>query len=155
MGMTNQPMGMAPQAQPTLQAPLQLPQNPQPQVCPQLPAQPNPNPNNRLAQLMQIIENLDGEINSIGCNELQLRSGHIYPKESKIHQEQDNENNIQPTITCLTIVITEEVEQGGNTVKQQNPDEDVIPPPPFLERLIIEKPTVYHKFDIVGVGPVI
>jgi hypothetical protein len=70
MGMTNQPMGMAPQTQPTLQAPLQLPQNPQPQLCPQLPAQPHPNPNNRPAQLVQIIENVDGEINSVGCNEL-------------------------------------------------------------------------------------
>jgi hypothetical protein len=26
----------------------------------------------------------------------------------------------------------------------------VIPPPPFLERLMIEKPVVYPKFDIVG-----
>jgi hypothetical protein len=49
MGMTNQPMGMAPQTQPTLQAPLQLPQNPQSQLRPQLPAQPHPNPNNRPA----------------------------------------------------------------------------------------------------------
>jgi hypothetical protein len=46
MGLTNKPMGMAPQASPTLQDPHQLPQNPQPQMHPQLPAQPNPNPNN-------------------------------------------------------------------------------------------------------------
>jgi hypothetical protein len=118
---------------------------------PQLPAQPNPNPNNRPAQLVQIIENLDGEINSVGCNELRLRSGCIIsPEESNIHQEQENENNIQPTITPSTVVITEEVEQGGNTVEQQNPDEDVIPPPPFPERLMIEKPVVYPNFDIVG-----
>jgi hypothetical protein len=63
MGITNQPMGMTPQTQSTLQAPLQLPQNPQPQLCPQLPAQPHPNPNNRPTQLVQIIENVDGEIN--------------------------------------------------------------------------------------------
>jgi hypothetical protein len=66
MGMTNQPMGMAPQSQPTLQAPLQLPHNPQLQLHPQLPAQPHPNPNNRPAQLVQIIENVDGEINFVG-----------------------------------------------------------------------------------------
>ena len=72
MGLTNQPMGMAPQAQPTLQAPLQLPQNPQPQMRPQLPAQPNPNPNNRRVQLVQIVKNLEGETNSVGCNKLRL-----------------------------------------------------------------------------------
>jgi hypothetical protein len=47
VGINNQPMGMAPQTQPTLQAPLQLSQNPQSQLCPQLLAQPHPNPNNR------------------------------------------------------------------------------------------------------------
>jgi hypothetical protein len=70
MGMTNQPIGMAPQTQPTLQEPLQLSQNPHPQLRPQLPSQPHPNPNNRPTHLMQIIENVDGEINSVGCNEL-------------------------------------------------------------------------------------
>jgi hypothetical protein len=72
---------------------------------------------------VQSIENLDGEINSVGCNKLQLRLGCIIsPKESNIHQEQENENNIQPTIIPSTMVITEEVEQGGNIVEQQNPD---------------------------------
>jgi hypothetical protein len=52
MGINNQPMGMAPQTQPTLHAPLQLPQNPQSQLHPQLPAQPHRNPNNRPAQLI-------------------------------------------------------------------------------------------------------
>jgi hypothetical protein len=80
-----------------------------------------------------------------------LRSGRIIsPEESNIHQEQENENNIQPTITPSTVVIMEETEQGGNTVEQQNPDEDVTPPPPFPERLMIEKPVVYPNFDIVG-----
>jgi hypothetical protein len=68
---------MAPQAQPTFQAPIQLRQDPQPQMFPQLLAQPNPNPNNRLAQHMQIVENLEGEINSVRCKKLWLRSGHI------------------------------------------------------------------------------
>jgi hypothetical protein len=52
MGINNQPMGMAPQTQPTLQAPLQLPQNLQSQLRPQLPAQPHPNPNKILAHLI-------------------------------------------------------------------------------------------------------
>jgi hypothetical protein len=151
MGLTNQPMGMVPQAQPTLQAPLQLPQNPQPQVRPQLPAQPNPNPNNRPVQLVQIVENLECETNSVGCNELRLRSGCVVsPEESSIHQEQENENDRQPTINPSTVVITEEAEQGENTVEQQNPDKDVISSPPFPERIMIAKPVVYPNFDIVG-----
>jgi hypothetical protein len=98
-----------------------------------------------------IIENLEGEINSVGCNELQLRSGHIISsEESNIHQEKENENNIQPTITYSTVVIIEEEKQEGNTVEQQNLDKDVTPPPPFPERMMIEKPVVYPNFDIVG-----
>jgi hypothetical protein len=62
---------------------------------------------------VQIIENLDGEINYVGCNELQLRSECIiYFEESNIDQAQENENNIQPTITPSTLVIMEEVEHG-------------------------------------------
>jgi hypothetical protein len=125
-------MGMAPQTQPTLQAPLQLPQNPQSQLCPQLPAQPHPNPNNRPTQLIQIMENGEGETNSVGCNELRLRSGHIIsPKENNVSQEQENEK--QPTITPSTVVITEEIEQGGNTVESQDPDKDATPSPRSLK----------------------
>jgi hypothetical protein len=149
MGINNQPMGMAPQTQPTLQAPLQLPQNPQSQLHPQLPAQPHPNPNNRPTQLIQIMENGEGETNSVGCNELRLRSGRIIsPEENNVSQEQENEK--QPAITPSTVVITEEIEQGGNTVESQDPDKDATPSPPFPERLMIEKPTVYPNFDIVG-----
>jgi hypothetical protein len=36
MGINNQPMGMAPQTQPTLQAPLQLPQNPAITIVPSI-----------------------------------------------------------------------------------------------------------------------
>ena len=151
MGMTNQPMGMAPKTQPTLQAPLQLPQNHQPQLHPQLPSQPHPNHNNRPTQLVHIIENVDGEINSVGCNKLWLSLGCIIsPKESNIHQEEENENNVQLVITPSIVVIMEEIEQGGNTVEQQNLDKDVTPPPPFPERLMIEKLAMYPNFDIAG-----
>jgi hypothetical protein len=109
MGINNQPMGMALQTYPTLQAPLQLPQNPQSQLHPQLPAQPHPNPNNRLAQLVQIMENGEEDTNSVGCSKLRLRSGHIIsPEENNVFQEQENEK--QPAITPLTMVITEEIE---------------------------------------------
>jgi hypothetical protein len=46
----------------------------QSQLCPQLPTQPHPNPNNRSAQLVQIMENGEGETSSVGWNKLRLRS---------------------------------------------------------------------------------
>jgi hypothetical protein len=48
------------------------------------------------------------------------------------------------------VVIMEEAEHGGNTVEQQNLDEDLIPPPQFPERIMIAKPYVYPNFDIIG-----
>jgi hypothetical protein len=78
-----------------------------------------------------------------------LRSGHIIsPEESSIHQEQENENNIQQTIKPSIVVITEETKQAEIIVEQHNPN--VIPPPPFPWRLMIAKPIVYPNFDIVG-----
>jgi hypothetical protein len=148
VGINNQPMGMAPQTQPTLQASLQLSQNPQSQLFPQLPSQPHPNPNNRLDQLIQIMENGEGEINFVGCNKLRLRSGRIIsPEENDVFQEQEK----QPTITPPTVEIKEEIEQGGgDIVKSQYPDKGVTPSLPFHERFMIEKPTVYPNFDLVG-----
>lgn len=62
LGITNPPMGMGPQPQPILPAPYPFHKNPQPLMCPQLPAQPNPNPNNKLVQLIQIVENSDPQV---------------------------------------------------------------------------------------------
>ena len=85
MGMNNQPMEMTSQTQPPLQTPLPFPQS---QLCPQLPTQPHLNPNNRPAHLVQIMESGEGEINSVGCNELQLRSGRIIsPEKNDVPQE--------------------------------------------------------------------
>jgi hypothetical protein len=100
---------------------------------------------------MQIIENVDGEINSVGCNKLWLRSGCIIsPERNNIHQDKENENNVQLAITPSTVVIMEETEEEGNTVEQWNPNEDVTPPCLFPKILMIEKPSVYHNFDIIG-----
>jgi hypothetical protein len=87
LGINNQLMGMAPQTQPTLQAPLQLSQNLQSQLRPQLPAQPHPNPNSRPTQRIHIMENGEGEINSLGCSELRLSLGRIIsPEENDVFQ---------------------------------------------------------------------
>jgi hypothetical protein len=58
---------MTSQTQPPLQTPLPLPQS---QLHRQLLAQPHPNPNKRPTHLVQIMESGEGEINSVGCNEL-------------------------------------------------------------------------------------
>jgi hypothetical protein len=106
MGINNQPMGITPQTQPTLQEPLQFPQNPQSKLRPQLLSEPHPNPNNRPAQLIQIMENGEGETSSVGYNELRLRSRRIIsPEENNVFQEQESEK--QPEITPSTVVITE------------------------------------------------
>jgi hypothetical protein len=47
------------------------------------------------------------------------------------------------------MVIMEEAEHEGNTVEQQNLDEDLIPPPQFPERIMIAKPYVYPNFYII------
>jgi hypothetical protein len=95
------------------------------------------------------MENGEGDTSLVGCSELWLRSGRIISlEENNIFQEQ--ESGKQPTITPYTMVIIEEIEQEGNNVKSQDPYKDATPSPPFLERLMIEKPTIYPNFDIVG-----
>jgi hypothetical protein len=95
------------------------------------------------------MESGEGEINSVGCNELWLRLGRIIsPEQNDVPQEQGNEK--QPATTPSTVIITEEIRQGEDTVESQDSDKDTIPSPLFPERLMIVKPTVYPDFDIVG-----
>jgi hypothetical protein len=78
-----------------------------------------------------------------------LRSGRtISPKENNVSKEKENEKQL--TITPSIVVITEEIDQGGNTVESQDPDKDATPSPPFPEILMIAKPAKYPNFDIVG-----
>lgn len=75
MGMNNLPMGVGSQPHPTLPSPFQ---NPRPSVHPQLPAQPNPNPNNNISlQYVQILKSSYNVTKPIECNELRLKLGHI------------------------------------------------------------------------------
>jgi len=48
------------------------------------------------------------------------------------------------------MVITKEIRQGRDTVESKDSGKDEIPSPSFPERLMIEKPTVYPDFNIVG-----
>ena len=93
-------MGTVPLPQPNLLAPYTLQQNPQPNIWPQLAAQPNLNPNNRLIQLVQIFVSLDPEVELIECNELKLRSRHVIaPDEDKNLQPEDKETHLNKPST--------------------------------------------------------
>jgi hypothetical protein len=95
------------------------------------------------------MENGEGETNLVGCSKLQLRSRRIIShEENNVFQEQESEK--QPAITPSTMAITEEIEQGGNIIESQDPDKDETPSPSFPKIFMIEKPTIYPNFDIVG-----
>jgi len=88
----NQPVGTIPLPQNTLQA---LQQNPQSNLRPQLPAQPNPNPNNRPVQSIQIIETPKLETDLRECNDLQLRSKRIIEIEGDKAAQVENQLPIE------------------------------------------------------------
>lgn len=66
----------------------------------QLAAQPNPNPNNRLIQSVQIIESLSPKVEMRECNEHKLISGRlIAPNEDKNMQPKDKEMHLNKPST--------------------------------------------------------
>lgn len=87
----NQLTRTIPLLQPTLSAPYTLQQNPQSNLRPQLPTQPNLNPNNRPVQSIQIIETPELETGVRECNDLQLRSRRIVETEGDKHVQVENQ----------------------------------------------------------------
>ena len=130
----NQPVGTIPLPQPTLPA---LQQNPQPNLRPQLLAQPNPNPNNIPVQSIQIIETLEIGTDLRECNDLQLRFGRI------IETQGDKTAQVENQLPM------EQPPQEEEVTRQQihNP---ATTSPPFRECLIIPRPIQYSDFDILG-----
>jgi len=74
----HQPVATILLPQPTLPV---LQQNPQSSLRPQLPTQPNPNPNKRLVQFVEIVETSEIGADLRDCNGLQLRSRRIIETE--------------------------------------------------------------------------
>ena len=134
----NQPAGMIPLPPPTLPAPYTLQQNPQTNLRPQLPAQPNLNPNNRPVQSVEIIKAPELETELRECNDLQLRSGCII--------ESEGEKNVQ----VENPLPSEQTLQKENVVTQQTHEKETTSSPPFPERLIIPRPIEHHDFDLLG-----
>eukprot|EP00253_Pinus_taeda_P020034 PITA_20034 len=131
----NQLAGTIPIPQPTL---LALQQNPQSNLRPQLLAQPNPNPNNKPVQSIQIIETPELETDLRKCNDLQLRSGHTIASEG--YKKVQVENQLP----------TEQPLQEEDVVIQQTHDQETTSSPSFPERLIIPRPIEHLEFDILG-----
>jgi len=100
-----------------------LQQNLQSNIQPQIPAQPNSNPNNRLIQLVQIIEGLDLEVELRDCNELKLRSRHIIVP--------DKDKNLQPEEPHPNKPLTVNDRQGEDTVRQKTPEQIITTSAPF------------------------
>ena len=132
---TYQPAGSIPLPQPTLPA---LQQNPQSNLRLQLPAQPNPNPNNRPVQSIQIIDTSEIESDLRECNDLQLRSGRI------IETEGDKTIDIEIQLPL------EQPPQREDENKEQNNKQASTSSPPFPERLVISRPIQPPDFDILG-----
>jgi len=117
----NRPAKTIPLPQPTLLVPYTLQQNPHTNLTPQLPAQPNPNPNNRLAQSLQIIEAPKLETQLRECNNLQLRSRGIIEIEGDKNAQVDN------------LLPLEQPLQEEDVVRQQTHDQVTTSSPPFPE----------------------
>eukprot|EP00253_Pinus_taeda_P004519 PITA_04519 len=119
---TQQPVGNTPFPQPILPA---LQQNPQSNLRPQLPDQPNPNPNNRPVQALQILETPEEGPDLMECNDLQLRSGCIIQIEGN------------KTVQIEDQLPREHLLQEEDVNGQQTQNQATTSSPPFPERLVI------------------
>jgi len=133
----NQPDGTIPLPQSTLPTSFTLQQNPQSNLRPQLPAQPNLNPNNRPVQSVQIIKTSELEIDVRECKNLQLMSGCI------IETERDKNAQVENQLPVEKLLQEEDV------VRQQNHDQSTMSSPTFPEQLIIPRPIEDPDFDLL------
>eukprot|EP00253_Pinus_taeda_P009894 PITA_09894 len=101
-------------------------------------SQPNPNPNNRPVQSLQIIETSEIGPDLRECNDLQLRSGRI------VETEGDKTVHIEDQLP-----IEKPLQQEGVNKEQINHQASTSSPP-FPERLVIPRPVQYLDFDIPG-----
>eukprot|EP00253_Pinus_taeda_P017006 PITA_17006 len=109
-----------------------------PQYNAQQYAQPNPNPNNRPVQSLQIIETSEIGPDLWECNDLRLRSGRI------IETEGDKTVHIEDQLPI------ERPSQQEDVNREQTHQQASTSSPPFPERLVIPRPVQYPDFDILG-----
>jgi hypothetical protein len=118
---------------------LQLPHNAPPNnppLRPQMPVQPNPNPNNKAIQNIYIHNVPALSITPMPCDEIKLRSGRIVEPiiEDAPSSELDKESRERPST---------DIEEIDKTIIDSTD-------PPFPERLTITKPVELLSFNLLG-----
>jgi hypothetical protein len=103
---------------------------------PQLPVQPNPNPNNKVVQCINIHNQPTFSLLPVQCNDIHLRSGRIVEPIIADVTSSDKEETIENDIP-------EEVQSSSNTVAETTK-------PPFLERLALTKTPEPLAFNLLG-----
>eukprot|EP00253_Pinus_taeda_P036590 PITA_36590 len=101
-------------------------------------AQPNPNPNNRPVQALQILETPEEGPDLRECNDLRLRSGRIIQTEGN------------KTVQIEDQLPREHLSQEEDINRQQTHNQATTPSPLFPERLVIPRPIQKPNFDILG-----
>eukprot|EP00253_Pinus_taeda_P035700 PITA_35700 len=125
-----------PQQQQSLSLPPNTSQNNQ-AMRPQLPVQPNPNPNNNKA--LQVINIQNQPALPMQCNDIHLRSGRV----------------VEPIIDDITDSEKEEVRKGKSSNKdtkilESTNKNDQTTEPPFPERLTLSKTFEPPTFNLLG-----
>ena len=96
-------------------------------IRPQLPAQPNPNPNNKVFHQFETVNMPAYSINPIPCNDIRLRSGRVVEPfiiedvPSSVHEEGMNPQYLSNTTTP----IIEDVEHPTNMSAETHNDTSI------------------------------
>jgi hypothetical protein len=113
--------------------PAGTPQNNQ-TMRPQLPVQPNPNPNNKVVQYIDIYNQPTLSLLPAQCNDIHIRSGRI----------------VEPTIADVTSPDKEATEEHDAPEKVQSSSNNAAETTPFPERLALTKTPEPPAFNILG-----
>jgi hypothetical protein len=122
---------------PQLPQPLSLPAGTPPinqVIRPQLPVQPNPNPNNKVVQCIDVYNQPTLSLLPAQCNDIHLRSGRV----------------VEPTIADVTSPDKEETQEHDVPEKVQSSSNNAAETTPFPERLALTKAPELPAFNLLG-----
>ena len=110
-------------------------------IQPHLPAQPNPNPNNKTVHQFEIVNMPTYSLTPMPCNDIRLRSGKVV--ESIIIED---EEGVNPQHLSTTTPIIEDAEhptnvsvETQNNISRDTQPTQLIRQPPYPERLMLPK----------------
>jgi hypothetical protein len=122
---------------PQLPQPLSLPAGTPPinqAIRPQLPVQPNPNPNNKAVQCIDVYNQPTLSLLPAQCNDIHLRSGRV----------------VEPAIADVTSPDKEETQEHDAPEKVQSSSNNAAETTPFPERLALTKAPEQPAFNLLG-----